>query len=237
MITVYWSCSPYNAPSVLRAEEPVKMQKHFFEKYPDDQTEEYKRCPAIRDFMINLYGLKNHYDYRIDFNLNEGRIDSRDYTQDFLERMLWVRNMKSALFSWATGYVFFTDAKSLELEVCPAFLESNDFVNKTNVIPGVFDIGKWYRPLDCPFHLKEKNCSLQFSMGDVFLNLRFRTKEKIEFKYFSKSKEMNDFTQDLLQTKDYKYPSKTTSVLSYYYDLFARKNCKKKILEYINKGL
>ena len=63
--------------------------------------------------------------------------------------------MESALFSWPTDYIFFTDTKSLEMEVYPAFMESNDFVNKANLIPGVFDIGKWYRPLDCAFHLKK----------------------------------------------------------------------------------
>jgi len=236
MITVYWTCNPYEAPSAIRGEEPVSIQKHFFEKYPDEQTQEYKRCPALRDFMVNLYGLKNYYDYRIDFKLSEGNITSSDQNRFLLDR-LQARNMESSLFSWPVFYTFFTDAKSLELEIYPAFMESNEFVNKTNLIPGVYDIGKWYRPLDCVFHLKQKDCSLQFSMGDILMNLRFKTKEKIEFKYFTVSREMNDFTQELLQVKDFKYPSKKTSVLSYYYDLFTRKNCKKKILEYINKGL
>ena len=78
----------------------------------------------------------------------------------------------------AYGLHLFTDTKSLEMEVYPAFMESNDFINKANLIPGVFDIGKWYRPLDCAFHLKKKNCSLQFSIEDILMNLRFRTKRK-----------------------------------------------------------
>lgn len=236
MITVYWSCNHYDSPSALRAEEPVQLQNHFFEKYPAEQADGYKRCPSVRNFFNNLYGLKSYYDYRIDFNLNEGKINSSDYTKEFLQRLL-VRNMESALFSWPTDYIFFTDTKSLEMEVYPAFMESNDFVNKANLIPGVFDIGKWYRPLDCAFHLKEKNCSLQFSIEDILMNLRFRTKEKIEFRYFTISKELSDFTKELMIVKDHKYASKTTSVLSYYYDLFAKKNFKKKILEFINKEL
>ncbi len=239
MITVYWSCNHHVVPSGLRAQEPVRLQNHFFGKYSNDQTGGvfgYQQCPSVRDFFDNLYGLKMFHDYRIDFNTTEGIINCSDHAQDCLERMLLVRNMESALFSWQPEYIFFTDAKSLELEVYPAFMESNDFVNKTNVIPGVYDIGKWFRPLDCPFHLKQKHCSLQFSMGDVFLNLRFRTKEKIKFKYFTMSRELSDFIANILQVRMNKNPSKTTSVLSYYYDLFTRKKLKKQILKLINEG-
>ena len=235
MITVYWSCNHYESPSALRAEEPVQLQSHFFEKYPAEQVDGYRKCPSIRKFFTNLYGLKGFYDYRIEFNLSEGNINSSEYTKEFLQRLV-VRNMESALFSWPTDYVFFTDAKSLEMEIYPAFMESNDFVNKTNLIPGVLDIGKWYRPLDCAFHLKERNCSIQFSIKDMLMNLRFKTEEKIEFKYFTVSKELSEFTKELLMIKEHKYSSKTTSILSYYYDIFAKKNFKKKILEYINKG-
>ena len=237
MITVYWSCNSFDSPSALRVEEPISLQNNFFERYPTDQQDGYSRCPSIRNFFINLYGLKSVYDYRIDFDLNNNNsIRSNDYTSEFLHRLL-VRNYESGLFSWPTDYVFFTDADSLEMEITPAFLENNDFANKTTLISGTFDIGKWYRPVDCAFHLKERKSSVQFLMKDFLMYMRFRTDEKITFKYFTFSQELHDFTRQLMTIKDHKYPSKDSSVLSYYYNLFAKRNFKKKILKMIKQNL
>ena len=236
-ITVYWSCNQFNGPSALRVDEPLPLQNDFFGRFPANQQDGYPRCPSVRDFFTNLYGLKSVYDYRIDFDLDSNNsIRSGDYSSEFLQQ-LQIRNLDSALFSWMTNYVFFTDADSLKIEITPAFMENNDFVNKTILISGVFDIGKWYRPIDCAFHLKNRKSSVQFLMKDMIMYLRFRTDKKINFKYFTYSLGLHEFTAQLMTIKDFKYDIKETSTLSYYYNIFAKRKFKKKVLEMIRSNL
>ena len=54
--------------------------------------------------------------------------------------------------------MFFTEEPSLEMSVFPAYLEDNNVVNNTIMLPGKIDIGKYFRGLQFAFHMKQ-NCN------------------------------------------------------------------------------
>lgn len=232
MINVYWSCDPFAQPSGLRVDDLVDLKVDFFKRVKKEHQDGYARCPSMQDFFTNLYGLKSLYDYGIEFDLDEKKINSKDYDPEFLNRLV-VRNLDSGLFSWPQDHIYFTDADSLMMELSPAFMEHNSFTNYTFLLPGRFDIGKWFRPIDCAFHLRHRKCKLDFRMSEIIMYLRFRTTEKINFVYFNFTKELHDLTNQLLNIKEFKYSSNKNSILSFYYNVFKKRGFKKRILKLI----
>ena len=52
-----------------------------------------------------------------------------------------------------TPFLFFCE-ESLQMQQNGAHFNQNGFIDKTLIIPGKYDIGKWFRPLETPFIFK-----------------------------------------------------------------------------------
>jgi hypothetical protein len=77
--------------------------------------------------------------------------------------------------------IYFCANESVTLTVMPAFLHKNKFLNNINVIPGEFDISKWFRPCDFAFEIIDDSQELTFKRGDPLYYIKFNTNKKIKF--------------------------------------------------------
>ena len=120
------------------------------------------------------------------------------------------------------------------MSLLPAYLEDNSVINSTIMIPGKIDIGKYFRSITFAFHMKQNCNELIFSRKEISFYVRFHTKEKLQFKQFLWTPEIDHINYLILASKNFKYD---LHILKYYYDLFYRLNFKKKILKSIKENL
>jgi len=222
----------------IRAEEPIPILKKFLIEYAgeDGDTRMLSRCPAISDELTNLYGVKPYYDYRLDIS-SENIITSNDYDQNFFNKHVLIRSTR--LISMSSNPVFFAPyEKSLLMSQVAPSLEDNSIANSTILIPGQFDIAKYFRVMDQALILKKKTSSIQFLREQICFYVKFHTTRPIVFRQFFWDRKINEYDRPMMAIKGYKYPENSKSVLlSYYYNLFDKFQFKKKIIKIIEKNL
>ena len=226
---VYWGTS--DRQLFLNYEEPVPLSTHFSELHNKDQSTKLLLCPGIRDFYHNIFVVKFPFDYNL--FIDGENIQSTLFNQEFFDQRVLIRSKISRLFSLNFFNVFVSEVP-LEMEVMGAFFSDNDFVSKTRLIPGKFDIGKWVRPIECAFNIKEGYDSIQIGKGDEYLYIRFLTNEKIKFKKFYPSDKFIEMQNCNINIKDtFIKPQK----LSYYYNLYKNSKNHKLFLKEIKNNL
>jgi len=239
-IIIWWSVdtSEKGFEEGIRAEEPIPILKKFLIEYAgrNDATKMLSRCPAILDELHNVYGVKSYYDYKLNIDSNN-YISTDDYGQKFYDSHIDVRSERFVTFR--TNHVFFAPyEKSLVISQVAPSLEDNDIANKTLMIPGRFDIAKYFRSMDYAFIFKKETSSITFLREQVCFYVRFHTTRPIIFRQFFWDKEINEYYHPMVAVKKHKYSSDSkNTILSYYYGLFNKFQFKKKIIKIIEKNL
>ena len=191
-VNVYWSLFE---KEWLRAEEPVSIFQKTFSRHSitPKGIETPAQCPAVAEEMFNLYGLKSIYDY--EFSVNGLDVTTNDYNQEFFNRHVIIRDLETKMFSFTHNYIFFTDADSLEATIqIPPYIDNLRMVNQCFSVPGKMDIGKWFRPIEFAFYLRDGVDSFSISEGEIYSYMQFHTKEKINFKKFMPTPALYDLS-------------------------------------------
>ena len=211
-ITIYWS---FNDQSWLRAEAPEPIYKNFVQ---DRKNKEHLLilCPAVKDYMRNTFSLKSIFSYDFKIDPIQEKIVTDFYDQGFFENHVKVRSLEDKLFSFMQRFCFYTEEKSLLMSggIFP-FLEDNDITKRCTLIPGTFDIGKWFRQIEFAFYLKDEYDEFKIKEGDIYQYIKFHTDEKIIFKQFKVTPKLQDLIYDIDWAKDFRVP-KLRSLEEYY---------------------
>ena len=199
-ITIYWAC---NENEWLRAEAPEPIYKNFV-KNSKNQNNNIIMCPATKNYMQNIFSIKSfyEYDFTVDLSDKTKEVSTNKYTQNFFDNHVTVRSKEDKLFSFLQRFVFFTEEKSLLMSggIFP-FLENNNITNRCIVIPGTFDIGRWFRQLEFAFYLKNEYNEFKIEENEILQYIKFHTKEKIIFKQFKINNQIQYFLNDVDNAK------------------------------------
>ena len=222
----------------IRAEEPIPILKKFLVEYAgkDNDTKALSYCPALLNEVQNVYGVKPYYDYNINVD-SKGYVSTDDYDQKFYDTHIHVRSDR--LISFRTNHIFFAPyEKSLLFSQTNPFFEDNDMSNNALLIPGQFDIAKYFRSVDCAFIVKKSKSTMKFLRNEICFYIRFHTTRPIIFKQFFWDKKINDYYHPMMAVKNHKYSSNPKDqILSYYYKLFHKFQFKKKLIKIIENNL
>ena len=230
-ITVYWS---FNNASWLRAKAPESIYKNFA-KNTKNQKNNLILCPATKDYMQNIFSLKSvfSYDFKINHTQDGSEITTNIYDQNFFDKHIKIRSKEDKLFSFRQIFSFYTEEKSLLMSagIFP-FLEDNNITNRCILIPGTFDIGRWFRQIEFAFYLKKDYDEFKIEEDEIYQYVKFHTNEKIIFKQFRINPKIQDFLYDITYAKDFR-KLKLRPLEEYY---LMMKN-KKTIIEEIKNNL
>ena len=231
-IIVYWACTE---EEWLRAKEPEPIYKKFLKNLEDKSTT-IELCPSIKDYMKNTFSLKSLYEYHFKTIDNEDGVFSDLYDQKFFNKHVIVRSAKEKLFSFSQKFIFFTEENSLKMSAAMfPFLEDNEITNRCIPIPGTFDIGRWFRPIEFAFYLKNSYNRFEIKEEDIFQYIKFYTEEKIIFKQFYVNEKIIKYAGDGSKAKDYRI-NKARQLQNYYSMLKHKKNIIKEIKNNLIKG-
>jgi hypothetical protein len=226
-INVYWACLE---EEWMRAKSPTNLFKDYLIKNKlntNNKESFFPGCPAFKDEIYNVYCLKSIYDYS--FFIENDLVKSEINNQLFFDNHINIRNFNEKIFSFKNYYIFFSEEKSLKISMFQPYLENNNINNNCIVIPGKFDIGKWYRPLDFAFILKNNYFSIKEK--ETFAYLKFHTKEKINFIQYKENENLKKYKTDVLNSRNFRLK---TNNLDYLYNNFILKN---KIINEIKKEI
>lgn len=213
-INVYWTCVE---DEWMLAEQPFSVAKNFFENFKIDKNNKNQlinKCPSIKEELNNLFGIKSIYDYS--FYIENNNVFSKEKNQFFFDEHLLIRSLEQKFFSFTQRYIFYTDSPSLRMtaNIFP-FLENNNVTEKCNMIPGSFDIGKWYRNIEFPFFLKNQFNHFKILQEETMFYIKFETKEKINFIQYRYSDSMKQYRKDYDAISNLQYWGKLGNFYKY----------------------
>lgn len=144
----------------------------------------FLKCPAHTDFIKNTFVFKSPIDMclHIDIRDDIAKLWSSNLSQQIFEKLIdsrFLSKQESGINPYPIIGIdflnYFKASISTLLTVSPAYFHYNDFTNKTTVIPGEFDIGKWSRPIECVFEVKKNIESIEIKKGDAICYFKFRS--------------------------------------------------------------
>jgi hypothetical protein len=233
---VYWAVSNVtNMSPVSKAlySQPTKLtNKNVFNQItPNNKQNNFKLCPAFLDHIDNVYGL--HFPIDLDLKFTSDDIVS-SLEQDLFNYFVNIRDFDQKFFGFKVNMVFFCE-EDLEMELMPPYLEDNEFASSVTSVPGKFNIGKWFRPIDYACFLNKGKQSLKVKHNDIFNYVKFNTKKNIEFKQFDYIDQIENIQKDVLRSK--MILGTASPRLDYYYKLLQHSRYKKKIIKLIKENI
>lgn len=231
---VYWSIDHGEMRGALGVQTPELVLKNK----PVSEAG-YNVCPAFRDYFYNVYAWKSLYTHSL-----EKSVDGQEYTsdiypdQEFFDNNINIRSVNDQVISLRQMTSFVTDSPSLKLSQEHPYFEDNKFTSSCYVIPGTMDIGKYYRRLDFPFHIKKGHNRFAFDEGDIIYYLRFHTPEKINLKQYLMNDKLREYHAMVEELKFSSVSSPSSPrPLSFFYDIAKKYNLKSKIMKEIKENL
>lgn len=203
--------------------EKIKpLSKIVFDNLSYSSELQYGKCPAFTDYMKNIFVITSPYDLVLNWDKEKFQFNT-DFNVDAKEKMVFPRNHEHGLISIVgINLLFFSEKSLLVDQFHPYFnLDNSNFV----VIPGSFDIGKHFRPLEAAIHFARSG-TIKIKENTPLFYLKFHTEEKIVFKKFYVTEKIKSLAVTFLTKRNF---TKRILPLNWYYENTLRKTVLKEI--------
>jgi hypothetical protein len=211
MTTIYWNFYPYpNGENMLDLVgiEPTPLLPELAKTRNALDDNHYMKCPAFQDYYKNTYVIRCPMDITISYDKQRNFLSIYPQNQNIYDNFIRPRITAAGkddpfLLSFALLHLFIAD-KSCMIEQLPANLHTSDFLSRTNVVPGTFDIAKWFRPIEFAFEVSDFTEPLKLKRGDVLFYFRFIPSDggKVELKQTEFDESTINITKRCLALKD-----------------------------------
>ena len=201
-----------------------------FDNFESVTVSGLKKCPASLNYLHNGFAIKNFINY--DLHWNGNGFSSSSHDKNFFNTFVLVRDPKLGFVSYAHPFMHFFCEESLEMSLLPPFMHDVSVSKDAIFIPGKYNIGKHFRPMEAAFIFKRKDTRITFERNTPLFYLFFHCKEKIKFRKFYMTQELRELKQSILTMRD----GREVKPLEFWYDITTR-NYRKTILKLIKSNL
>jgi hypothetical protein len=142
-------------------------------------------CPAFLDNFKNTFIIRAPFDISLEVNPNERAIYT-DKNAEFSDKYITNRLNNSPstgdmVFS-INNFVLMVTDDDVEAETIPCFYHQSDFVDKTMLVSGRFNIRNWIRPLEAACIIKNSSpnnqpVTINIKRGDPLFYVRLHPKD------------------------------------------------------------
>lgn len=230
--SIYFPATSSEPDSALR--DLLAVQERLSNEDPIGSA--FIKCPAIKNHLRNTFRVKSPT--KIDIKWDGDKLfNTFTHDQKFFDEYIKIRDNRGALVTYRFYYLFFTEEPSMLVEQRQAQYSFNDFSKNVSLIEGHFDIGKWFRPFDIAFFLKEANRVVTLNRNDTMYYLKFHTEKNIKFIKFNLTSEITKIYDNLTEgIKLINKEKKGIRNLNLLYDMFQHSRYKKHLLKLIKQN-
>ena len=208
------------------------------------------RCPAVSNVTKNTFLLKNPVETHIqidpvnwDKKAPEGLTPELDNSRIRILSKNWIQcdivhqsNLSDCtLFAYGLRWIFFTEDDSMNMNLTSPWFTNSPHLKYGAVVPGQFDIGKWFRSIALEYNVWPNDSNNEFKIlaDEVVGSVSFDTPNDIELVRFEMSESL------------IKYSRATASSSSWYsnvpllkrFKMFEEAKMKRLILKEIKKNI
>ena len=206
MKKIYWTIPDYGFNELqIVLFEPESLFKHLQQTR---RGSEYLKCPSFQDYVKNTFVIKCPFDFELSVDRKTGAIQVDGITEELgkkfiINRFHQIGPNSPYCLSLPPVYAFYSNS-NIQLESIHPFMEINDSITNTILIPGVYNISKWIRPIDFSFEIKDDTKRIKVKRGDVLFYVRFITKDdsKVELERTAFTEELDKAMKSCFNVKE-----------------------------------
>jgi|TARA_R110000796_G_scaffold51396_1_gene121217 hypothetical protein len=204
------------------------------------------RCPAISNITKNTFLLRNTIETHLkidppDYNkktppgitpeLDDTRIKyhSKNYTNC---NLIHQSNLSgSELFVYALRWIFFTEDDSLNMNLTSPWFTNSPHMKYGSIIPGQFDVGKWFRSITLEYNLWPDNNEFKILADEIAGYVSFETPNDVELVRFQMNEPLTKYSRSTATSSSWY----TNVPLLKRYKMFENSKMKRLIMKEIKK--
>ena len=234
MTTIYWS--PAFLPSQseydwgLLYQKPITLLSSHNKKINKEADVTFFECPANTSLMKNTFVLTNPM--RSELIINDGVVIGKD-SHIGTEIQHQPSMVNNSLFTYRLWWVFFTDEDSLEMTLTSPYFHKAPHTQYGCLVPGKFDIGKWFRLINLEFNLWDNEVNFVIEEDEPIAYVNFNTTESIELVRF----QMTDVIEKQLKSFSMSTFWEPKRTLAQRYAKFGKSDMKQVILKNIRENI
>jgi hypothetical protein len=205
-ITVYWAPISFDQGEEswsMLYPEPYALRKDLNDRAEINAS--IRICPAIKDGTSNVFVLSSSLDEDFDIPLEtvEAMVDAGLVGQsipidgasvDF--RLTRAPEYKDYYnYTYNLAWQIFAD-EPLEMRATSPWFPPSSPLEKASLLPGQFDIGRWYRPIYLEYITPKDSTHFSLKAGDPLAYLEFMTDKKIIFKRYIPNDRLIQLSQE-----------------------------------------
>ena len=218
---------------------PQNILRSVIEYNIDDEGTNFIKCPVFNRFARKTFNILSPIDFS--FYICDNHVRSNHKNSKLIpDEFVFVRNVKLNCISLhLLNYVFFTETPC-NMTWNNSYFSKGQFSSKVHVIPGQFDISRWFRNVDLAFIVRNKNDEVHIQRKEpvASVNFDFQNDDKIIFKRFDLNEKLRKYLKfKKILSYDTDQRPKFDKLLSYYYNLFDSSLAKKGIIKEIKRNI
>lgn len=185
---VYWA--PWD-PAQYKSEndwnilypEPESVYENLIAHKTTTKENNIFSCPSFQNLMKNTYLFKSPMSMSAKIiSDDEIKYNSLNYIDIKMNRV--PRPLKNRIcISLSMSLIFFSE-ESINMSVTAPYFHNSKISQYASIAPGVFDIGKWFRPVNLEYFLWPNNDSLEMVEDEPMLYVNFNSEEQVVLKRF-----------------------------------------------------
>jgi hypothetical protein len=228
-VVVYWA-SYENSTELYR--EPINLYSSLKDRKEKRFKEQgFFSCPSFKDLTSNTYIFSSSSDNMYKLDIPNGRLDLTETSVEASSvRPPSIENC--FLFKLSLSWIFFSE-ESLVMEITPAYFSDTSHTEFGAIVPGAFDIGRWFRSVNAEFQLWDSVTTFSLPKDEPIFYAKFNTDKKVVFKKFQMNDELENIKKEHI---DSRIAMKPFLSLKDRYDGFDKEMLSSKIIETINSA-
>lgn len=187
-ITIYWSetsFSPFTDESYFYP-DPTTMQSEMIANKAKIKTGDvtFIECPAVSNKFKKILVFKSPLTFSHYFNSDTD--ENKPLTSNYIP-MTRIRErtlINGPIYNIKLGYIFFAD-EPLDVFFTPPYFHKPKYTKYGSIIPGEFNIGKWFRPFNTELQMWENSGEIHFEENEPLFYAELKTDRPIQLKRFA----------------------------------------------------
>jgi hypothetical protein len=192
-------------------------------------------CPSVNSKFKKTLVFKNSVNCSYFYESNNNIYTMNPTTEQFIatniNRPETLTN--GPLVEFGFKNIFFSD-ESLEMVISPPFFHEPKYTKYGSMVPGEFDIGEWFRPVNFEVQMWNSSGNFILEENEPIFYLEFKTKKPILFHRFNLNKTLLSYSRANVNYQD--LFGKNIPLLEKY-NKFKQVGFREKILTEIKKNL
>jgi hypothetical protein len=193
-ITVYWAPN-YEFGNIdwnmLYADPISVFDKQIEQKTTVDKWDSMFYCPAFKNLTKNTLEFKNPLASTFLFDEQGNVTPSKN---GMTAQTVRQPNIKDRfLLEYGITPIFFSDA-DISVTMTSPWLETPQWASQANIVPGRYNIGKWFRAVNIEFMMGQGIKELTIEKDEPLAYFTFNTDEHVKFVRFKMDPELRRYS-------------------------------------------